>query len=136
MRGSYSSSLFVLAFLLIGTLNESLPLVHARDFSGDYSKLSGIIIPGFATTQLRAWSFLDCPYSPFDFNPLDLVWLDSTKNIEYDLVEKDRVEYLFMNMLESHDESYAVEKVLLAQPLVVQSGSFACAFAESQNLIV
>ncbi|CAO2040241.1 unnamed protein product [Urochloa humidicola] len=35
----------------------------------DYRKLSGIIIPGFASTQLRAWSVLDCPYSPFDFNP-------------------------------------------------------------------
>uniref|UniRef100_A0A453PIZ2 Uncharacterized protein n=1 Tax=Aegilops tauschii subsp. strangulata TaxID=200361 RepID=A0A453PIZ2_AEGTS len=34
----------------------------------DYRKLSGIIIPGFASTQLRAWSVLDCPYSPFDFN--------------------------------------------------------------------
>uniref|UniRef100_A0A453PIX8 Uncharacterized protein n=1 Tax=Aegilops tauschii subsp. strangulata TaxID=200361 RepID=A0A453PIX8_AEGTS len=45
----------------------------------DYRKLSGIIIPGFASTQLRAWSVLDCPYSPFDFNPLDSVWLDSTK---------------------------------------------------------
>ncbi|XP_047167161.1 phospholipid--sterol O-acyltransferase isoform X2 [Vigna umbellata] len=45
----------------------------------DYSKLSGIIIPGFASTQLRAWSILDCPYSPLDFNPLDLVWLDTTK---------------------------------------------------------
>ncbi|XP_020112421.1 phospholipid--sterol O-acyltransferase isoform X1 [Ananas comosus] len=44
-----------------------------------YSKLSGIIIPGFASTQLRAWSVLDCPYSPFDFNPLDSVWLDTTK---------------------------------------------------------
>ncbi|PON34764.1 Lecithin:cholesterol/phospholipid:diacylglycerol acyltransferase [Parasponia andersonii] len=49
------------------------------DFTGDYSKLSGIIIPGFASTQLRAWSILDCPYSPLDFNPLDLVWLDTTK---------------------------------------------------------
>lgn len=48
-------------------------------FPGDYSKLSGIIIPGFASTQLRAWSILDCPYSPLDFNPLDLVWLDTTK---------------------------------------------------------
>ncbi|XP_062220698.1 phospholipid--sterol O-acyltransferase isoform X2 [Phragmites australis] len=45
----------------------------------DYRKLSGIIIPGFASTQLRAWSVLDCPYSPFDFNPLDSVWLDTTK---------------------------------------------------------
>lgn len=50
-------------------------------FTGDYSKLSGIIIPGFASTQLRAWSILDCPYSPLDFNPLDLVWLDTTKVI-------------------------------------------------------
>ncbi|XP_022156631.1 phospholipid--sterol O-acyltransferase isoform X2 [Momordica charantia] len=49
------------------------------EFGGDYSKLSGIIIPGFASTQLRAWSILDCPYSPLDFNPLDLVWLDTTK---------------------------------------------------------
>ncbi|XP_074279029.1 phospholipid--sterol O-acyltransferase isoform X1 [Silene latifolia] len=49
------------------------------EFKGDYSKLSGIIIPGFASTQLRAWSILDCPYSPLDFNPLDLVWLDTTK---------------------------------------------------------
>ncbi|CAL4967604.1 unnamed protein product [Urochloa decumbens] len=45
----------------------------------DYRKLSGIIIPGFASTQLRAWSVLDCPYSPFDFNPLDSVWLDTAK---------------------------------------------------------
>ncbi|XP_056161388.1 phospholipid--sterol O-acyltransferase-like isoform X3 [Syzygium oleosum] len=42
-------------------------------------RLSGIIIPGFASAQLRAWSILDCPYSPLDFNPLDLVWLDTTK---------------------------------------------------------
>ena len=53
--------------------------VDGEEFSGDYSKLTGIIIPGFASTQLRAWSFLDCPYSPLDFNPLDLVWLDTTK---------------------------------------------------------
>uniref|UniRef100_A0A1D1YNI2 Phospholipid--sterol O-acyltransferase n=1 Tax=Anthurium amnicola TaxID=1678845 RepID=A0A1D1YNI2_9ARAE len=44
-----------------------------------HGKLSGIIIPGFASTQLRAWSVLDCPYSPLDFNPLDLVWLDTTR---------------------------------------------------------
>ncbi|XP_073064787.1 phospholipid--sterol O-acyltransferase-like isoform X1 [Primulina eburnea] len=49
------------------------------DFTRDLAKLSGIIIPGFASTQLRAWSILDCPYSPLDFNPLDLVWLDTTK---------------------------------------------------------
>lgn len=52
---------------------------NVGEFAGDYSKLSGIIIPGFASTQLRAWSILDCPYSPLDFNPLDLVWLDTTK---------------------------------------------------------
>ncbi|XP_017985177.1 PREDICTED: phospholipid--sterol O-acyltransferase isoform X2 [Theobroma cacao] len=62
------------AVLLLGTFELS-----EGEFNGDYSKLSGIIIPGFASTQLRAWSILDCPYSPLDFNPLDLVWLDTTK---------------------------------------------------------
>lgn len=52
---------------------------NGDDSKLDYSKVSGIIIPGFASAQLRAWSFLDCPYSPLDFNPLDLVWLDTTK---------------------------------------------------------
>lgn len=70
------ASRVVVAVLLVGALQ-----VVAGEFSGDYSKLSGIIIPGFASTQLRAWSILDCPYSPLDFNPLDLVWLDSTKVI-------------------------------------------------------
>lgn len=56
-----------------------LLLVDGEEFKGDFRKLSGIIIPGFASTQLRAWSILDCPYSPLDFNPLDLVWLDTTK---------------------------------------------------------
>jgi hypothetical protein len=55
------------------------PAARGGDFGGDYSKISGIIIPGFASTQLRAWSVLDCPYTPLDFNPLDLVWLDTTK---------------------------------------------------------
>ncbi|KAM1234443.1 hypothetical protein ACFX2I_004037 [Malus domestica] len=69
----------VTAFLLLLLLLP--PLFHGvgGDWSGDYSKLSGIIIPGLASTQLRAWSILDCPYSPLDFNPLDLVWLDTTK---------------------------------------------------------
>ncbi|KAK9265856.1 hypothetical protein L1049_027089 [Liquidambar formosana] len=66
--------LIVVFLLLFNTAT-----VNGGEFSGDYSKLSGIIIPGFASTQLRAWSILDCPYSPLDFNPLDLVWLDSTK---------------------------------------------------------
>ncbi|CAI0434557.1 unnamed protein product [Linum tenue] len=60
-------------------LVTGLRTVYSAEFDGDYSKLSGIIIPGFASTQLRAWSLLDCPYSPLDFNPLDLVWLDTTK---------------------------------------------------------
>ncbi|XVE77959.1 hypothetical protein DITRI_Ditri13aG0106000 [Diplodiscus trichospermus] len=64
----------VAAVLLLGILE----LCEGK-LKEDYSKLSGIIIPGFASTQLRAWSILDCPYSPLDFNPLDLVWLDSTK---------------------------------------------------------
>ncbi|XP_034691382.1 phospholipid--sterol O-acyltransferase isoform X2 [Vitis riparia] len=75
MREPISLLLFLL--LIHGALHPSS--VTAGDFTGDYSKLSGIIIPGFASTQLRAWSILDCPYSPLDFNPLDLVWLDTTK---------------------------------------------------------
>lgn len=51
--------------------------------AGEYKKLSGIIIPGFASTQLRAWSILDCPYTPLDYNPLDLVWLDTTKVLNF-----------------------------------------------------
>lgn len=69
---------FLTALLLLGA-NDVVVFVAGEDFTGDYSKLSGIIIPGFASTQLRAWSFLDCPFSPLDFNPLDLVWLDTTK---------------------------------------------------------
>jgi len=67
----------ILALLVLGFLQSGY--VNGGEFAGDYSKLSGIIIPGFASTQLRAWSILDCPYSPLDFNPLDLVWLDTTK---------------------------------------------------------
>lgn len=66
--------------LILGTL---LVNVNGEEFKGDYKQLSGIIIPGFASTQLRAWSILDCPYSPLDFNPLDLVWLDTTKVINF-----------------------------------------------------
>nr|CAN69584.1 hypothetical protein VITISV_006259 [Vitis vinifera] len=69
MREPISLLLFLL--LIHGALHPSS--VTAGDFTGDYSKLSGIIIPGFASTQLRAWSILDCPYSPLDFNPLDLL---------------------------------------------------------------
>ncbi|XP_048336649.1 phospholipid--sterol O-acyltransferase isoform X5 [Ziziphus jujuba] len=69
---------FLTALLLLRP-NVVVVVFAGQDFTGDYSKLSGIIIPGFASTQLRAWSFLDCPFSPLDFNPLDLVWLDTTK---------------------------------------------------------
>lgn len=65
---------FLIALLLLRAIGAI-----GGEFVGEYSKLSGIIIPGFASTQLRAWSILDCPYSPLDFNPLDLVWLDTTK---------------------------------------------------------
>lgn len=69
MRGGYVA--LAVALLLVATADGGEVLNGA--------KLSGIIIPGFASTQLRAWSILDCPYSPLDFNPLDLVWLDTTK---------------------------------------------------------
>ncbi|KAK9087571.1 hypothetical protein Syun_029965 [Stephania yunnanensis] len=75
MRGLTTASATLL--LLLGLLRT----ISGDGLSGggDYSKLSGIIIPGYASTQLRAWSILDCPYSPLDFNPLDSVWLDTTK---------------------------------------------------------
>ena len=77
MRGNLHIAT-ILVVLLIHAALHNTP-VDGGEFIGDYSKLSGIIIPGFASTQLRAWSFLDCPYSPLNFNPLDLVWLDTTK---------------------------------------------------------
>ncbi|XAR61067.1 Phospholipid:diacylglycerol acyltransferase [Bertholletia excelsa] len=67
----------IVTILLLGGLHGASG--NGSELPGDSSKLSGIIIPGFACTQLRAWSILDCPYSPLDFNPLDLVWLDTTK---------------------------------------------------------
>lgn len=78
LRGASRAVLFLLLFQGLGGDGSEF-VGDGRDFGGDYSKLSGIIIPGFASTQLRAWSILDCPYSPLDFNPLDLVWLDTTK---------------------------------------------------------
>ncbi|GER24952.1 phosphatidylcholine-sterol acyltransferase, partial [Striga asiatica] len=74
MRERHATLLAAALLLLILT-----PAAGGEDSAGRLEKLSGIIIPGFASTQLRAWSILDCPYSPLDFNPLDLVWLDSTK---------------------------------------------------------
>lgn len=67
---------FIVALLSVNHRTEVLGNTEKNHVS---SKLSGIIIPGFASTQLRAWSVLDCPYSPLDFNPLDSVWLDTTK---------------------------------------------------------
>ncbi|XP_042438189.1 phospholipid--sterol O-acyltransferase-like isoform X1 [Zingiber officinale] len=87
-RRSPSARIIVVFLLLIfvggpsAVAGEEAHDSNGADGGGEtlsYSKLSGIIIPGFASAQLRAWSVLDCPYSPLDFNPLDLVWLDSTK---------------------------------------------------------
>ncbi|XP_020531050.1 phospholipid--sterol O-acyltransferase isoform X1 [Amborella trichopoda] len=71
--------LYAIFLLLTLTLTLESIIVRASDSSSHYSKFSGVIIPGFASTQLRAWSVLDCPYSPLDFNPLDAVWLDTRK---------------------------------------------------------
>ncbi|KAI3984736.1 hypothetical protein MKX01_039353 [Papaver californicum] len=84
MRDFQKNSSCFLSFMVFTFLIDTTSLfVNGEEggggFSGDYSKLSGIIIPGYASTQLRAWSILDCPYSPLDFNPLDAVWLDSAK---------------------------------------------------------
>nr|XP_010940722.1 phospholipid--sterol O-acyltransferase isoform X3 [Elaeis guineensis] len=75
-------SLLLVSVLLVGSVvvGEDPSSSSGRGERDLYaSKLSGIIIPGFASTQLRAWSVLDCPYSPLDFNPLDSVWLDTTR---------------------------------------------------------
>ncbi|KDP26492.1 hypothetical protein JCGZ_17650 [Jatropha curcas] len=79
VRGGLRHLAVVVAVLIIIGGGGGLPRSSGDGRELDYSKLSGIIIPGFASTQLRAWSVLDCPYSPLDFNPLDLVWLDTTK---------------------------------------------------------
>ncbi|GFP82929.1 phospholipid--sterol o-acyltransferase [Phtheirospermum japonicum] len=82
MNGSHVT-LLAASFLLLLLAPAAHGGAGDETGEGEYAKrlekLSGIIIPGFASTQLRAWSILDCPYSPLDFNPLDLVWLDSTK---------------------------------------------------------
>lgn len=80
MRRVGGPSLFVTLLLFIEVLQTGFANGGGDEgLTVNYSNLSGIIIPGFASTQLRAWSILDCPYSPLDFNPLDLVWLDTTK---------------------------------------------------------
>ncbi|MCO5566837.1 hypothetical protein L7F22_020519 [Adiantum nelumboides] len=53
--------------------------VDFKQWGPHNSRLSGVIIPGFASTRLRAWAHLDCPFSPLDFRPLDPVWLDTRK---------------------------------------------------------
>lgn len=77
----YNNYFYVVLLLLLGVLmlGEGSNFFVSGDSTVDRSKYSGVIIPGFASTQLRAWSVLDCPYSPLDFNPLDAVWLDTTK---------------------------------------------------------
>lgn len=79
MRESHVAKFAVFFLLLTVATGGEENGDNRGDLIGENVKLSGIIIPGFASTQLRAWSILDCPYSPLDFNPLDLVWLDTTK---------------------------------------------------------
>lgn len=76
MRATLIKHAFVV-FFLVGVFHRTY--VDGDRDAADYSKLTTILIPGYSSTQLRSWSILDCPYSPFDFNPLDLVWLDITK---------------------------------------------------------
>ncbi|KAI4324589.1 hypothetical protein MLD38_030064 [Melastoma candidum] len=73
------SALAIMAVMAIAVMASASASASGEEVLEARKKLSGIIIPGFASTQLRAWSILDCPYSPLDFNPLDLVWLDTTK---------------------------------------------------------
>ncbi|XP_010048197.2 phospholipid--sterol O-acyltransferase isoform X1 [Eucalyptus grandis] len=84
--GARARFLLAASVLLLATASAVVVAAVAADASTEEEirskqrqRLSGIIIPGFASAQLRAWSILDCPYSPLDFNPLDLVWLDTTK---------------------------------------------------------
>ncbi|KAH9287967.1 hypothetical protein KI387_032084, partial [Taxus chinensis] len=78
-------SLFTLLFptilkVLVLVVLAGIPS-EAETWEDHGVKLSGVIIPGFASTQLRAWAMLDCPFSPLDFHPLDSVWLDTRKVI-------------------------------------------------------
>eukprot|EP00249_Psilotum_nudum_P012347 c23730_g2_i2 orf=1-366(-) len=71
--------------LFLFTIIALLPLLNYQavclDSGTRYANLSGILIPGFASTQLRAWAMMDCPFSPLDIHPLDSIWLDSRKLI-------------------------------------------------------
>ncbi|GAB4841048.1 hypothetical protein Ancab_021794, partial [Ancistrocladus abbreviatus] len=53
--------------------------VNGEDSKVDYAKLSGIIIPGFASTQLRACRFLTALTLLWISIHLIWVWLDTTK---------------------------------------------------------
>ena len=73
------SSLVVVVVLMLVVFSASNLSAFASSPPYPRLKLSGIIIPGFASSQLRAWAHLDCPFSPLGFKPLDLVWLDTRK---------------------------------------------------------
>ncbi|KAH7296615.1 hypothetical protein KP509_26G030600 [Ceratopteris richardii] len=59
----------------------SFAVIAQQETEEAETRIPGIIIPGFASSQLRAWALLDCPFSPLNFKPLDSVWLDSRKVI-------------------------------------------------------
>ncbi|CAM6094433.1 unnamed protein product [Calypogeia fissa] len=74
-----SLAVVVVAIFSAAILHVEATGVDKRIWGAGASKLSGLIIPGFASTRLRAWTLLDCPYSPLNFSPLDPVWVDVRK---------------------------------------------------------
>lgn len=68
--------LLLVAALVLGLDGAGVP---KGGWASPSIPVSGVIIPGFASSRLRAWALLDCPYSPLDFRPLDPVWLDTKK---------------------------------------------------------
>ncbi|XP_024532484.1 phospholipid--sterol O-acyltransferase [Selaginella moellendorffii] len=79
---SFSQAWWCIILLLgLGLESASAAGVDPKLWRSGDQKFSGVIIPGFASTRLRSWSLLDCPFSPLDFNPLDPVWLDLRKVI-------------------------------------------------------
>lgn len=71
-----AAMVMVMAMMAMGVEGAG---VNKGGWGAPSPRLSGVIIPGFASSRLRAWAMLDCPYSPLDFRPLDLVWLDTKK---------------------------------------------------------
>lgn len=69
----------LLALLLLPILTCAKGANPESYTSASSFRFTGIIIPGFASSRLRAWAILRCPFSPFQFNPLDPVWLDTQK---------------------------------------------------------